>query len=173
MYVIPHPFPLKKEHVLKEHGDVFTGIGCFPGPPYNIENSQDVPLVQRPPKASPNPASRCLQRTDATNVLQPAFYCKYTMSTRYVLIPSGIADDTFVCVESEAEHDQHTINVLDTARENNVRFNPNNFTVKSRPNVILRVYVDPGWRKSRRSENKSYQPPIQSLAELQTDNGPQ
>ena len=29
---------------------------------------------------------------------------------------SGIADDTFVYGKSEAEHDQHIVNVLDTAR---------------------------------------------------------
>ena len=29
---------------------------------------------------------------------------------------SGIADDTFVHGKSEAEHDQHILNVLDTAR---------------------------------------------------------
>ena len=29
-----------------------------------------------------------------------------------------------------AEHDQHILNVLDTARENNIRFNPDTFQVK-------------------------------------------
>ena len=40
---------------------------------------------------------------------------------------SGIANDTFVYGKSEAEHDRHILNVLDTARENN---------------------PDPGWSKS-------------------------
>ena len=40
---------------------------------------------------------------------------------------SGIADDTFIYGKSEAEHDQHILDVLDTARENNIRFNPDNF----------------------------------------------
>ena len=43
---------------------------------------------------------------------------------------SGIADDTFDYGKSEAEHDQHILNVLDTARENNIRFNPDNFQFK-------------------------------------------
>ena len=37
---------------------------------------------------------------------------------------SGIADDTFIYVKSEKGHDQHILNVLDTAGDNNVRFNP-------------------------------------------------
>ena len=43
---------------------------------------------------------------------------------------SGIADDTFIYDKSEAEHDQHILDILDTARENNVRFNPDNFQFK-------------------------------------------
>ena len=42
----------------------------------------------------------------------------------------GIADDTLVYGKSKAEHDQHIINVLDTARENNKRFNPDEFQFK-------------------------------------------
>ena len=40
---------------------------------------------------------------------------------------SGIANDTFFDGKSEAEHDRHILNVLDTARENNIRFNPGKF----------------------------------------------
>lgn len=43
---------------------------------------------------------------------------------------SGIADDTFVYGTGEAQHDQHILTVLDTARENNVRFNPDKFQFK-------------------------------------------
>ncbi|PFX17897.1 Retrovirus-related Pol polyprotein from transposon 17.6 [Stylophora pistillata] len=43
---------------------------------------------------------------------------------------SGIADDTFVYGKSEAEHNQHILNVLDTARENNIQFNPDKFQFK-------------------------------------------
>ena len=43
---------------------------------------------------------------------------------------SGIADYTFVYGTGEAQHDQHLLTVLDTARENNVRFNPNKFQFK-------------------------------------------
>ena len=43
---------------------------------------------------------------------------------------SGITDDTFVYGMGEAKHDQHILNVLDTARENNVRFNPDKFQFK-------------------------------------------
>ena len=37
---------------------------------------------------------------------------------------SGIADDTFIYGKSEQEHDQHILNVLDTALDNNIRLNP-------------------------------------------------
>ena len=43
---------------------------------------------------------------------------------------TGIADDTFVSGVSEADHDQHIINVLVTARQNNVRLNPDRFQFK-------------------------------------------
>lgn len=43
---------------------------------------------------------------------------------------SCIADDTFVYGKSEAERDQHILNVLDTARTNNIWFNPDKFQFK-------------------------------------------
>ena len=61
---------------------------------------------------------------------------------------SGIANDTFVYGKSEAEHDRHILNVLDTARENNIRFNPGKFQFKVDQTSLFWVYVDPGWSKS-------------------------
>ena len=61
---------------------------------------------------------------------------------------SGIADDTFVYGKSEQEHDQHILNVLDTARDNNVRFNPDKFQLKVDQTSLFWVYVDSGWTKS-------------------------
>ena len=43
---------------------------------------------------------------------------------------TGIADDTFVYGKSENDQDQHILNTLDTARENNVKFNPDKFQFK-------------------------------------------
>ena len=43
---------------------------------------------------------------------------------------SGIANDTFVYGKSETEHDRHMLNALDTARENNIRFNTDKFQFK-------------------------------------------
>ena len=45
-----HPYPITKEYLLKEYTDVFTGIGCFPGPEYHIELDPDVTPVQHPPR---------------------------------------------------------------------------------------------------------------------------
>ena len=47
------PSPLTKEYVLKEYEDVFTGIGCFPGPEYHIELDPDVKPVQHSPRQVP------------------------------------------------------------------------------------------------------------------------
>ena len=43
---------------------------------------------------------------------------------------SGIADDPFSYGKSEQEYDQHILNVLDTARDNNLGFNPDKFRFK-------------------------------------------
>jgi len=37
---------------------------------------------------------------------------------------SGIADDPSIYGKSEQEHDQHILNVLDTARDKNLQFKP-------------------------------------------------
>ena len=49
----PHPLLLTKEYLLKEYEDVFTGIGCFPGPPYHTETNQAIPPVQHLPRQVP------------------------------------------------------------------------------------------------------------------------
>ena len=43
---------------------------------------------------------------------------------------TGIADDTFTFGKGESDHEDHLINVLDTARENNIRFNHDKFEFK-------------------------------------------
>ena len=43
---------------------------------------------------------------------------------------TGIADDTFTYGKSKRDHDNHLINVLETARKNNVKFNPDKFQCK-------------------------------------------
>ena len=43
---------------------------------------------------------------------------------------SGIADDTFIDGRSEIAHNQHIIDVLETARKNNVKFNPTKLQFK-------------------------------------------
>ena len=48
-----HLFPLTKDYLLKEYEDVFTGIGCFPGPPYHIQTDPEVPPVQHAPRQVP------------------------------------------------------------------------------------------------------------------------
>ena len=43
---------------------------------------------------------------------------------------TGIADDTFIYDTSEASLNEHILNVLDTARKNNIRFNSEKFQFK-------------------------------------------
>ena len=71
---------------------------------------------------------------------------------------SGIADDTFVYGIGEAEHDQRILNVLDTARENNVRFNPDKFSVQGEG-------IRPDENKIKAIHNM---PPPKNLTELQS-----
>ena len=43
---------------------------------------------------------------------------------------TGIADDTFTFGKSERDHDNHLINILETARKNSVKLNPDKFQFK-------------------------------------------
>ena len=43
---------------------------------------------------------------------------------------TGIADDTFIFDTIETNHDDHILSVLNTARKNNIRFNPEKFQFK-------------------------------------------
>ncbi|KAL9950229.1 hypothetical protein ACROYT_G042702 [Oculina patagonica] len=232
-----HPFPLTKDYLLKEYQDVFTGIGCFPGPPYHIETNPDISPVQQAPRQvpvqpqqayieeldqlkesgilvevqneytpwvnstvvtiKPNGTIRlCLDPRDLNKAIKRNPYYVRTIDDvipkvsgsthfsildarsgfwqvgldeessrlcifntpwgkhRWTRLPfgltcsgdvfqekmdmvfgrleglSGIADDTFVYGTGEAHHDQHILTALDTARENNVRFNPDKFQFK-------------------------------------------
>ena len=68
---------------------------------------------------------------------------------------SGIADDSFVYGIGEVEHDQRIVNVLDTVRENNVRFNPDKFQfkVKKHPSLVSCGLL----KESDRTKTKSKQ----------------
>ena len=83
---------------------------------------------------------------------------------------SGTADDTFVYGIGEAEHDQCIVNVLDTARENNVRFNPDKFQFKINEASFFGLTWTP--EGIRPDENKlkviRNMPPPKNLAELQS-----
>jgi len=232
-----HPFPLTKDYLLEEYQDVFTGIGCFPGPPYHIETNPDIPPVQHAPRQvpvqlqkayieeldqlkesgilvevqdeytpwvnsavvtiKPNGSIRlCLDPRNLNKAIKRNPYYVRTIDDvipkvsgsthfsildarsgfwqvsldeessrlctfntpwgkhRWTRLPfgltcsgdvfqekmdmvfgrleglSGIADDTFVYGTGEAQHDQHILTILDTARENNVRFNPDKFQFK-------------------------------------------
>ena len=48
-----HPSPLTREYLLQEYSDVFTGIGCFPGPAYQITIDPSATPVQHPPRQTP------------------------------------------------------------------------------------------------------------------------
>ena len=82
---------------------------------------------------------------------------------------SGIVDDTFLYGIGEAEHDQRILNVLDTARENNVRFNPGKFQFKANEASFFGLKwtpegIRPGENKVKAIRNM---PPPKNLAELQ------
>ena len=49
-----HQYLLTREYLLKEFSDIFTGIGCFPGPEYHhIETDPEVTPIQHPSRQVP------------------------------------------------------------------------------------------------------------------------
>jgi len=82
---------------------------------------------------------------------------------------SGIADDTFVYGIGKAQHDQRILNVLDTARENNVRFNPDKFQFKVNKVSFFRLTWTPEGIRPDENKTKAIRkmPPLKNLAELQ------
>lgn len=86
---------------------------------------------------------------------------------------SGIADDTFIYDKSEAEHDQHILDILDTARENNVRFNPDNFQFKVEVTSFFTFTWTPGGIKPDDHKIRAIRDMSQpkNMAELQSSMG--
>ena len=83
---------------------------------------------------------------------------------------SGITDDTFVYGKSEAEQDQHILNVLDTARDNNMRFNPDKFLFKKDEMSFFGFTWTPNGLRADDHKIKAIRdmPSPQNLTELQT-----
>ena len=83
---------------------------------------------------------------------------------------SGIADDTFVYGMGETQHDQRILNVLDTARENNVRFNPDKFQFKVNEASFFGLTWTPGEIKPDENKIKAIcdMPSPNNLTELQS-----
>eukprot|EP00794_Sanderia_malayensis_P013264 gene13264-14631_t len=73
---------------------------------------------------------------------------------------SGIAEDTFVFGKGESSHEDHIINVLDKARESNVKFNPEMFQFKVDEASFFGLKWMPGGLKA--DEKK-----IQAIVEMQ------
>lgn len=83
---------------------------------------------------------------------------------------SGIADDTFVYGKSETDHDRHILNTLDTARANNVKFNPDKFQFKVKETSFFGLTWTADGLKPDAKKVKSIvdMPPPQNLTELQS-----
>lgn len=272
-----HPYPLTKDYLLKEYEDVFTGIGCFPGPEYHIKLDPDVTPVQHPPRQVPvhlQPAYKSeLARLVELGILKEvkdeytpwinsavvtpksngsirvcldprnlnqAIKCnrhyvrsiddvipKVTGTTHFSILDarsgywqvkideessklctfntpwgkyrwtrlpfgltcsgdvfqekmdsifgslegvSGIADDTLIFGSSETKHDGHILNVLNTARENNVRFNPEKFQFKVAEASFFGLKWTPNGLKTDEKKVQAIvdmQPP-ENLKELQS-----
>ena len=83
---------------------------------------------------------------------------------------SGIANDTFVYFKNEAERDRHILNVLDTARENNIRFNPDKFQFKVHQTSFFGFTWTPDGLRADDHKMKAVRdmPSPQNVAELQT-----
>ena len=83
---------------------------------------------------------------------------------------SRIADDTVMHGKSEAEHDQHIINVLDTAKENNTRFNQNKCQFKVHETSFFGLMWTPNGLRPDDNKVKAIRdmPHPTNLAELQS-----
>ncbi|KAK3735267.1 hypothetical protein QZH41_001046 [Actinostola sp. cb2023] len=277
-----HHYPLSKEYILKEYEDVFTGIGCFPGPEYHIEVDPDVSPIQHPPRkvpvhlqsaykeelkrlkelgilcevkdeytpwisstvvtTKPNGSIRiCLDPRDLNKAVKRNPYyvrsvddvipkvsgathfsildarsgywqvkldeessklCTFNTTSfntpwgkyRWTRLPfgltcsgdvfqekmdytfgglkgvSGIADDTFIYGTGEDQHDQHILGVLDTARRNNVKFNPDKFQFKVAETSFFGLKWTPEGLKTdeRKIQAIVDMPPPKNLKELQS-----
>ena len=262
-----HPRPLTKEYLLNEYRDVFTGIGCFPGPEYHIEVDPEAIPIQHPPKqvpvhlqsayqdelsrltqlgilkevkneytpwvnsavvtTKPNGSIRvCLDPRDLNKVIkcnrhyvrsiddvipkvngsthfsivdarsgywqvklddESSKLCTFQTpwgKYRWTRLPfgltcsddvfqekmdsifgnlpgvSGIADDTFVFGKGETPHDDHIIDVLEKAREHDVKFNPEKFQYKVQEASFFGFKWTPGGLKA--DENK-----VQAITEME------
>ena len=68
----PHPFPLTKENLLEKYQDLFTGVGCFPGPSYHIETKPSVsPGQHNAPPPSPRRQVRVQLQSAYREELEP------------------------------------------------------------------------------------------------------
>jgi len=82
----PHPFPLTREYLLKEYQDVVTGVGCYPGPPYNIETNPDVSRYNIPQGKSQS-SYKAPTKKSWNDLRKQAFWYKYAMNTHHGLTP--------------------------------------------------------------------------------------
>ena len=82
---------------------------------------------------------------------------------------SGIADDTFIFGRSEADHDRHILNTLNTARVNNVKFNPDKFQFKVKETSFFGfTWTAEGLKPDKKKVKSTVEmQPRQDLSELQ------
>lgn len=79
--------------------------------------------------------------------------------------PSGIADDMFIYSMGEAQHDRCVFNILDTARESNVRFNLDKISIQGKRSILFCTYWTPEGIRSYKNNIKAIcdMPPQKNL----------
>ncbi len=83
---------------------------------------------------------------------------------------TGIADNTFIHGKDEASHDQNILNILEQARANNIRFNPDKFQFKVEEASFFGLKWSPNGIKPDEKKVKSItaMDPPKNLTELQS-----
>ena len=86
---------------------------------------------------------------------------------------TGIVDDTFVHGEDELTHDRNIINILETARQNNVKFNPVKFQFKVNEASFFGMTWTPNGLKPDQKKTSAIleMPSPANLTELQSFKG--
>lgn len=99
-------YPLIKEYLLKEYQHVFTGIGCFPGPPYHIETNPDVSPVQQPPPTADSSPKKSIPSASPRLQRLLLKMSKYNVEMRYIQGKTNVIADALsrvYCMESPDE----------------------------------------------------------------------
>ncbi|GBM78829.1 Retrovirus-related Pol polyprotein from transposon 17.6 [Araneus ventricosus] len=105
-----------KDSIMDQYSEVFKGLGEFPGKPYHIEIKSEINAPRRVPQSLHKELEKTLNELVQLGIVSPVN--KTTEWGKNRLIIAG---------KNREEHDKILLEVLERAKENNIKFNPNKF----------------------------------------------